>query len=54
MAVVLLPLSPPLVAEGVSELNSVIVLPAETRVSVGVGTKVSDVCPVVGVADAES
>lgn len=46
MEVVLLPLLLPSVAEAVSsELNNVIVLPAETSVSVGVGTNV-EVLPV--------
>lgn len=36
----LLPLPLPSVAVGASELNNVIVLPAETSVSVGVGTNV--------------
>jgi hypothetical protein len=46
VVVVLLPLLLPSVAEAVSsELNNVIVLPAETSVSVGVGTNV-EVLPV--------
>jgi hypothetical protein len=46
VALVLLPLSPPSVAVGASVAYNVIVFPAETRVSVGVGTKVFDVLPV--------
>ncbi len=53
MAVVVLPLLLPSVADGASVWKSVMVLPAETRVSVGVGTKVvDDTWPVVvGAAD---
>jgi len=54
VAVVVLPLLLPSVADGASVWKSVMVLPAETRVSVGVGTKVvDDTWPVVvGAADA--